>query len=189
MFERLRAAINAALDAAAPREEVRERASRMREAVVAARTALEAMRDGMIKTERELAAERRQLTDAERRGRLAAGIQDRETVMVAESFAAKHRERVTVLERKLEAQRAELALAERELGAMKTQLLEAERNRPATEAADSLDAAWRELEAAGGRRPETDVEQELLRAELDRAARDALAEEQLQALKRRMGKE
>lgn len=189
MFERLRAAINAALDAAAPREDEGARMRQMREAVLAARAALEAMRDGIARTERELTVERQRLTDAERRGRLAAGIQDRDTVDVAEAFAVKHRERVTVLERKLEAQRAELTLAERELGEMKASLKDAERRRPAAEAARSLDAAWRDLEAAGGARPETDVADELLRARLDRQARDALAEEQLQALKRRMGKE
>ncbi len=189
MFERLRAAIHAALDAAAPREDARDRTARMREAVLAARAALEAMRDGIAATDRALAAERIRLADAERRGRLAAGIQDHETVDVADAFAAKHRERVRVLERKLEAQRSELALAEQELGEMKAQLQEVERNRPASDAARSVEAAWRELETAGGSRPETDVAGDVLRSRLDRAAREALADQQLEALKRRMGKQ
>jgi sugar diacid utilization regulator len=160
----------------------------MREAVIQARASLEAMRQGLQQTEQRLAHERRQLADAERRGRLAAGIQDAETVEVAERFAAKHHERVEVLERKLDAQRRELTLAEREYEEMKAQLIVAERERPATDAARSVESAWRDLEAAGGTRPETDVKDELLRSQLDRSAREARADEQLQELKRKMGK-
>ena len=112
MFENLRAAINAALDAATPDSDPRDAISKMREAVVEARTSIELMREGVTKTEARLAAERQKLADAERRGRLAAGIQDTDTVEVAEKFAAKHGERVKVLEGKLEAQQAELMLAE-----------------------------------------------------------------------------
>ena len=188
MFERLRDAINAALDAASPGDP-RAAVPMMREAVIQARAAIEAMRQDLKLTEQRLAHERVQLADAERRGRLASGIQDQETVDVAERFAAKHRERVEILERKLEAQRSELVLAEREYGEMKAQLVEAERQRPAADAARSVESAWRDLEAAGGTRPETDVKDELLRSQIDRSAREARAEEQLQALKRKMGKQ
>lgn len=188
MFERLRAAIHAALDAATPPGDPRAAARTMREAVLAARAALEAMRDGIAATERELALERRHLEDAERRGRLAAGIQDEETAAVAARFAATHGERVAVLQRKLEAQRGELALAERELAEMKAQLKQAEQGRAGAEAARRVETAWRELEAAGVPRPEADLAGERLRADLDRAARDALAEEHLRELKRRMGR-
>ncbi|NIM52403.1 MAG: hypothetical protein GTN62_13935 [Gemmatimonadales bacterium] len=188
MFERLRAAINAALDAATADADPRSIASQMREAVLEAGTSVGAMRDGVERTERQLQFQRQQLADAERRGRLAAGIQDQETVEVAARFAAKHRERVEVLERKLEAQRSELVLAEREYGEMKTQLRDFVRTRAATDASRRVDAAWRDLEAAGGERPETDAQDEVLRSRLDRAAREALAEEQLQALKKKMGK-
>ena len=139
-------------------------------------------------TERRLTLERQQLADAERRGRLAQGIQDTETAEVAERFAATHRERVAVLERKLDAQRQELALAEREFGGMKQQLVDYERSHPADRASARVESAWRSVEAAGGSRPETDVEGERLRSELDRAAREARADEQLAALKRKMGK-
>jgi len=187
VFERLRDAINAALDAAASTD-AGAALGKMREAVIQARASLEAMRQGLQQTEQRLAIERQQLADAERRGRLARGIEDAETAEVAERFAAKHRERVEVLERKLEAQRSELQLAEREYGEMKTQLLTAERSRPQTDAARSVEAAWRDLEAAGASRPETDVEGEHLRAQMDRSAREARAEEQLAELKRKMGK-
>lgn len=188
MFERLRDAINAALDAASPGDP-RAAVPMMREAVIQARAAIEAMRQGLQQTEQRLGHERAQLADAERRGRLASGIQDRETVEVAERFAAKHRERVEILERKLDAQRGELVLAEREYAEMKAQLVEAERQRPAADAARSVESAWRDLEAAGGTRPETDVKDELLRSQMDRSAREARAEEQLQELKRKMGKQ
>jgi len=181
MFERLKEAINAALDAATGPPDSREILSGMRDAVIEARAALEGMRQGVVKTEQHLAIERRHLEDAERRGRMAAEIDDRETVTVAERFIAKHRGRVTVLQDKLEAQRAELELAERELEEMKGQLKQAAGR-------DHVDSAWREIEAAGGVRPETDVGDELLRSKLDRAAREAEAQARLDALKKKMGR-
>src|SRR5207245_7363672 len=129
------------------------------------------------------------LVDAERRGRLAAEIQDQETADVAQRFATKHGERVRVLERKLAAQRDEVALAERELAEMQAQLGRAERDRPVTEAERSAERAWRDLQAAGGARPGTDVREELLKAELDRAAREAAADRQLKELKKKMKKD
>jgi len=49
--------------------------------------------------------------------------------------------------------------------------------------------AWRELEAAGGARPETDAGDALLSAQLDQARRKAAVEEQLAFLKRKLGRE
>ena len=189
MFERLRDAFRAALAAATPPGDLRDLTRQMREAVVEAKVAVAELREVLVRTERELAFERQRLADAERRGRLAGEIQDRETVDVAERFAAKHRERVAVLERKLTAQRDELALAERELSEMQGQLKSAERTRPADEAGRSAEQAWRDLQAAGGARPGVDVEGDLLKAEMDRAAREADAERQLEALKKRMRKD
>ena len=114
MFERLRAAINAALDAATPPEDSRHLVSQMREAVIDARASLELMREGVEKSERRLAFERSKLEESSRRQRLAEGIDDQETVDVAMRFVEKHRERVTVLEEKLDAQQKELALAEKD---------------------------------------------------------------------------
>jgi hypothetical protein len=186
VFERLRAAMQAALDAAAA--DPRSVAGQMRAAVIEARTALERMQESVQLTERQLAAERRQLEDAERRGRLARGIQDTETVAVAERFAEKHRERVTVLEQKAEAQRKEFELARREYDEMKGELLAFEKNRPETDAARRVEAAWRDIEAAGGTRPDGDADDAHLRRTIDRAAREAHAEAQLDELKKRMGK-
>jgi hypothetical protein len=187
VFERLRDAINAALDAAGS-DDLNAAASKMREAVIEARTSIEAMRQGVKETDLQLGLERKRLADAERRGRLARGIQDDETVEVADRFAAKHRERVEVLEQKLDAQRQELGLAEREFEEMKTQLVEFERSRPASDAARRVESAWQGIEAAGGHRPGTDVKDELLQSRLDRSAREARAEQQLEELKKKMGK-
>ena len=188
MFERLRAAINAALDAATPDTDPRDVIGMMREAVIEARTSIERMREGVETAEARLNHERQELADAERRGRLAAGIQDRQTVEVAQRFAAKHRERVAVLEDKLDAQRGELALAEREYEEMKSQLVEQERKRPETQASRRVEAAWRDLEAAGISRSGADEETRRLKREMERAAREAKADQQLDELKKKMGK-
>jgi hypothetical protein len=161
----------------------------MREAVVEAKVAVQEMREALGRTEGELTLERQRLADAERRGRLATEIQDQETVAVAERFAVKHRERVGVLERKLAAQREEVALAERDLVEMQAQLRSAEQDRPAVEAERSAERAWRDVQAAGGTRPGMDVQDELLKADIDRAAREAAAEQQLEALKKKMRKD
>lgn len=161
----------------------------MREAVVEARVAVEETRDAVARTERELAQERQRLADAERRGRLAAEIQDHETTAVAQRFAAKHRERAGVLENKVAALRAELALYERELEDMQAQLARAEHDRPLTQAERAAELAWRDLQAAGGARPGVDPQDELLKSQLDRAAREAAADRQLRELKKKMKKD
>jgi hypothetical protein len=181
MFERLRDAINAALDAATPEADGREILSGMRDAVIEASAGLQGMRQDLEETEKRLLVERKRLQDAERRGRMAAEIDDAETVRIAEEFASKHRERVAVLEDKLQAQRAELDLAQRELEGMKAQLKQAA-------GSGRVETAWREIESAGGVRPETDLKDELLQSQLDRAAREAEAEARLNALKKKMGK-
>ena len=134
----------------------------MREAVIEAKVGVREVRDAVARSDAELAAERQRLADAERRGRLAGEIQDKETVEVAERFASKHRERVAVLERKVAAQRDELALAERELAEMQTQL---ERAAKAHLGVDPI------------------------RTDLDRVYREAEAEKQLEELKKRMRKD
>lgn len=189
MFERLRSALEAALQAATPPGDLRDLTRQMREAVIDAKVAVQEIREATSRTEQRLAAERQALADAERRGRLATEIQDKETIEVAERFAAKHRERVAVLERKLGAQREEQALAERDFAEMQNQLAAAERQRPAAAAAAGTEAAWRDLQAAGGSRPGVDLQDELLKADLDRSAREAAADRQLDELKKKFRKE
>jgi hypothetical protein len=157
----------------------------LRAAVVEMKAAVSKMRDDLQLTERQLELERRSRDDAERRGRLAGTIGDRETVDVADRFVSKHAERAAMLEQKLSAQRTELSLAERELEDMTVQLKDAERERAGR---GGNEAAWRTMESAGGVRPETDLADELLRGRMDRAAHEAAADEQLRELKKKMGK-
>ena len=163
----------------------RARTLALREALVEAKLGLEQMRESLGATERELVGERKQLDDAERRGRLAAQVSDAETVVVAERFAGRHRERVAMLERKLAVQRDELTLGERELEEMAAQYRAS--GRPEADA--TLRAAWREIEAAGGTRPETDLESELLRAQTERRLMEEAVEAQLAQLKKKLGKQ
>jgi hypothetical protein len=152
----------------------------MQEAVAAAGASLTRMQEQLRATEAELERERRQLSDTERRGRLAGEIGDQETVAVAQRFAVKHAERVGVLERKVAVQRDEVVMVERELADMTEQLKQAEGTRVAQDATDRVARA-----RAGMAALEDD---ELTKLRLDRAAREAAADEQLEALKKKMGK-
>jgi hypothetical protein len=164
------------------RSDPRAYAAGLREAVLEARLGIGAMRDALAATERELASERKQLDDAERRGRLAAAVPDPETTAIAERFAVRHRERAGVLERKLAVQRDELALAERELADMTAEAQRATAGHPS----ESIAAAWRDLESAGATRPD---DRERLQADADRQRREHAIEAQLAYLKKKMGKQ
>lgn len=187
VFERLRESLEAWLDAHTSPDR-RGTLSKMHEAMVEARVALDGLRDGVVSTEKKLDRERAALNDAVRRGKMATAIGDEETAAVAKQYEEKHAAHAAVLERKLSAQREELALAERELGQMRSQLEAARRAVPGGTGDDRIDAAWREIEAAGGVRPDTDLNDDLLRTQMDRAAREAAAEERLRQLKKKMGR-
>ena len=180
MFDGLKARLDRLFRERGPA--AREAAAGLREALIEARVGIGAMRDALTRTERELAAERKQLADAERRGKLAAEVPDPETVSVADRYAARHRERVQVLERKLEVQREELALAEREVEEMATEYRGGARGRQSP----SINAAWRDVEAAGGARP---AEADHLAAEADRRRREEAVEAQLAYLKKKLGRD
>src|SRR5258705_1266541 len=128
-------------------------AAGLREALLEGKPGVGTMRDALAAGERELAADRKRLEDAERRGRLAAAVPDPETVAVAERYAVRHRERVAVLERKILVQRDELVLAERELAEMSVEAQRATSGQPS----ESISAAWRNLESAGAVRPDEDA--------------------------------
>jgi hypothetical protein len=164
------------------RSDPRAYAAGLREALLEARLGITTMREALATTERELAAERRQLEDAERRGRLAGVVPDPETVAVAARYAARHRERVSVLERKIVVQRDELALGERELADMTAEAQRATAGNPS----ESITAAWRDLESAGATRPD---EQERMHAEAERRRRDSAIEAQLAYLKKKLNKQ
>ena len=164
------------------RSDPRAYAAGIREAILEARLGITHMREALASSDRELAAERQHLENAERRGRLAAAVPDAETVALAERYAVKHRERVGVLERKIVVQRDELALAERELAEMTAEARQA----AAGSGSDSVAAAWRDLESAGIDRPD---EQTLRNHEDDRRRKESAIEAQLAFLKKKLGKQ
>ena len=181
MFESLKARLDRLLREHS-RPDPRARAAALRDALLEGKVGVATMRSALVSTERELATERRQLADAERRGRLAADVPDTETEALAERYAARHRERVGVLERKLAVQQEELVLAEREVAEMMVEYRAARPGAPF----ESVEAAWRDLEAAGGDRPGTGLDDDG-RAETDRRLKEAV-EAQLAFLKKKLGK-
>jgi hypothetical protein len=164
------------------RSDPRAYAAGLKSAVLEATLGVRTMREALVVTERELEVERRQLEDAERRGKLAAMVPDPETVRVAERYAVRHRERSAVLERKLVVQREELVLAERELAEMIAEARQAVVGNPS----ETIAAAWRDLESAGATRPD---DQERIQVEADRQRRESAIEAQLAYLKRKLGKQ
>jgi hypothetical protein len=188
VFEKLRETIEAILDAATPAGGPQDVVSKMHEAVVEAKASLIEMREQLQNTERQLERERQGLADAERRGKLAHDIDDGETVEVAERFAAKHRERVEILARKLEAQKAERELADQEFAGMRDQLKQARAQRGLkSEESERIESAYRDLEDVGSG-SEVNWKDQLLRSQLDAAAKEAAADEQLRELKKKMGR-
>ena len=185
MFEGLKARMERFFADATPPADRRAQAGALRSAIIEAKVAVGTMRDALAASELQLDVERRQAADAERRDKLAGDIGDLETVAVAEKFATRHRERLAMVERRIAVQREELMLAERELAEMTGSL----RGAPSDAAGDSIRDAWHDLEGAGGARPETDVTDSLLEAEIDQARRKAAVDEQLAFLKKKMGKE
>jgi hypothetical protein len=183
VFEGVRARIERLLREHS-RSDPRAYAAGVREAVLEAKVGVSAMRDALVATRRELEAERKHLADAERRGRLATEVPDPETVALAARYAERHRTRVAVLERKLVVQQEELSLAEREVAEMIAEYRSA-RTRPGS---DAVEAAWRDLEAAGGERPETAAADDQLRIDTDRKLKDQAVEAQLAFLKNKLKK-
>jgi len=186
MFEGWRERLERLLADLTPQSDPREQSVRLKQGIVELKVGLQAIRDGLEKTQQELDRERTQLEAARRRGRLAAEIPDDETVRVAEEFAARHQERIVVLEHKLAVHREEQALAGRDLDELRRRLRSASRGVAADGSSPEAERAWRDIESAGGVRPETDIEGELLQSDLDRQAREAAVAAQLEHLKRKL---
>ena len=183
MFESLKARLEQFFRANS-RADSRTRAALLREALLEAKVGISTMRSALLATQDELLQERRRLEDAERRGRLATEVPDPETVALAERYAQRHRERIAVLERKLTVQRDELAMAERETQDM---LLEFRSVRTGA-SFESVEAAWRDLEAAGGERPGAGLGDETSPDPSGDKLRQAV-EAQLAYLKKKLGKQ
>ncbi|MGQ0701919.1 MAG: hypothetical protein ACT4PM_02150 [Gemmatimonadales bacterium] len=157
----------------------RSRAAALREALLELKVAASQSRDALTAAERELASHRQQLTDAERRGKLAAEIGDTETAAIAAEFAGKHRERIALLERKVAVIRDELAFVEREYEELGGEYRKARQGVP--EAAPPLG----DLESG---RDETERELDALKTRADREAVEQAVKAQLDMLKRKLGK-
>ena len=151
----------------------------MREALVDAKVGLSQSRAARDAVALQLTRERTELATVRRRGQLAAGINDAETVRLAAEFERKHAGRVEVLERKHAALEQEVALVEQETAEMTAQLkqLTGGTDAPAASGDVPVDAPAPDL-----------AELDALRRSADRTARDADAEARLADLKRRMGK-
>src|SRR5437763_1020279 len=77
---------------------------RMKGTLVQAKLGVDDLRDGLAQSRRKLEVERRELSTVRRRKELAVGIQDAETVQIAERFERQHEERARVLEEKIDIQ-------------------------------------------------------------------------------------
>lgn len=153
----------------------RAQASSLHEALVELKVVAGQSRDALAAAEQELDRERRHLADAERRGRLATEIGDAETGRIAAEFTARHAERIALLERKIAVIRDELAYVEREYQSLHAQLQLARTGVDPVPQPDPLAADDRELDA--------------LRWKAEREAREAAAKQQLDLLKKKLGKQ
>jgi phage shock protein A len=163
----------------------RARARMMREALVDAKVGLSQSRAARDQVRAQLERERTELATVRRRGQLAAGINDTETVRLAAEYEGKHAERIAVLERKLAALEQEVALVERETAEMTAQLkrLTGGGDAGAPSAPDATTSSTGETPGAADM-----SELDSLRRSADRSEREADAERRLADLKRRMGK-
>jgi hypothetical protein len=156
-----------------PTGSTREQAGMLREALIEFKVAVDQLREGLARTETDLDRARRELVDYERRGRLAAEIEDAETVRVAEEYVTKTRQRVDLLERKVIVQRDELAIAEREMADTRERFRRASHGLPQTSGSSG--------DALEGESPHDPL--------LDQRAREAAVDAQLEMLKKKLGRE
>lgn len=145
----------------------------LHQALIELKVAAAEGREAMAAAERELASQEQQLADAERRGRLAAEIGDRETARIAGEFAARHRERIELLTRKIGVIRDELAFVEREYRSVAAEYRSPGQPAPAPPPGDA-EPDEREL---------MDLEHRAGRAAIEQAVKA-----QLESLKKRMGR-
>jgi len=188
VFEDIRRSLEELLQRATKPEERRSVVARMKSTIVQAQLGVDDLRDALEFAQKKLASEQRELETVRRRKELAAGINDAETLAVAEKFEKQHAERVTVREGKVAAQTQELDLAERELAEMKQELRTASIGAPPPPNAQQ--EAERELDEALGETAASQTREEIdaLARQRRRADMDAEAQTKLDELKKKMGK-
>jgi hypothetical protein len=190
MFDSFRQTLRDLMDRATPPEERRAGLARMKQTLVTARLGLDDLRGGVTVTRRRVEEEQRDLDTMRRRKGLAAGINDAETLALAEKYEAHHAERVAVLTRKLEAQEEELAIAERDVAEMTAELKSAMLGTSPSQSSLRDEAEAEADAAAGGGGDAANVASEIdaMGRARARSEREADAEQRLAELKRRMGK-
>ena len=188
MFDNFRESLRDLMDRSTTPEARRAGLAQMKQTLVQARMGLDDLRGGITQTKQRLAAEQRELETVRRRKGLAAGINDLETVQLAERYEVLHAERTDVLTRKLAVQESELAMVEREVAEMTTALKSAMSGAggPSLQAESAASAELDAMLDNSG----AEVAQEIdaLGRASARSAREAEAERLLAELKRRMGK-
>jgi hypothetical protein len=97
----------------------------MRDEVADAKVRIRELEDQIARADAEAAREKSEASTARRRGKLAAEIDDAETVQLAEQYAVRHEERQRILEQKSAALRQELAIREKEIEEMLGKVKEA----------------------------------------------------------------
>src|SRR5688572_33429028 len=94
----------------------------MKTTLVQATMGVDDLRNAHRMLEKKVEIERKELETVRRRRELAVGINDVETVGVAERFEKQHQEKLALMEEKLVIQTRELELAEREVTEMKAEI-------------------------------------------------------------------
>jgi phage shock protein A len=184
LFDNLRGSIDDLLQGRVAPADRMEQIHQMKQGLVMAKVATDDLRAGVALTRARLERERTELATVRRRGELAAGIADTETVAVAQRFESQHAERVSVLERKLDAQEAEAMLAEREIAEMTAQL------KAASKGVGDVPAPRGPTDAELGLRDDAPLAGQLneLRRTAERAERERAADDRLAELKKKMGR-
>jgi predicted nucleic acid-binding Zn-ribbon protein len=185
MFEHFRQSLRDLMDRSTPPEERRAGLAQMKQTLVQARMGLDDLRKGIEQTRQRIASEQRELDTVRRRKGLAAGINDQETVSLAEKYESLHAERTEVLTRKLAAQESELALVEREVGEM-TSALKGALSGATTTPLEGVDTSELDSMLDGGAGVAEEID--AMGRASSRSAREAEADRLLAELKRRMGK-
>ena len=175
-LDELRARLANLLANQGPSSDRRAYLSGLNAALVEFKVAAAESRESLTAAERELASETLQLSDAERRGRLAEGIGDSETARIAGEFTVRHRERAGMLERKIAVIKEEIAYLEREYQALAVQYQSARQGLGTSAASPVPEPLF------------SDRDFDQLKAKADREATEAAVQAQLEHLKKKLGK-
>lgn len=176
MFDNLRNAFREAIEnfnKELARDQVPETVDRllkgMHDEVADAKVQIRELEDQIARTDAEVEREKRELSTARRRGKMATDIGDAETAEIATKYATQREERQRVLEQKAVALRQEMELRRREVEGMLAKVKEAQAQRDSLAATAGRTGAREALHGADD-----------LFSELDRMA-EKIGDEQARA--------